>query len=184
MSDASDGRPSFPTRQRETSSFFQRQPLAHSHPLISSRSYPPPHHLISTAPPTTMREEGVGELRRSWPPARSSPTQDARAAAHPSPTAACEELPWSLAAFGVEFSGRRWGLRLAGVVAPCCPEVSSWWVAHPFPGQVAPPPPRAGGRVSRGVDGCVHGSPAAPPDWASGRARAKLAGRRRSFGWR
>jgi hypothetical protein len=54
------------------------------------------------------------------------------------------------------------GPRLAGVVAPRCPEVPSWRVAHPFPDQVAPPPPRAGGRVSRGADGRVHGSPAAP----------------------
>jgi hypothetical protein len=149
-----DGRP---TRRTDA-----QQPLAHSRPLISSRSYPPSPHLISTSPATIMREEGVSELRRSWPPARSSPAQDAQVAAHPSPTAACEELPWSLAAFGVEFSGRRWGPRLAGVVAPRCPEVPAWQAAHPFPGQVAPPPPHAGGRVSQGADGRVHGSPAAP----------------------
>jgi hypothetical protein len=142
--------------------FFFSGNRSHSHPLISSRSYPPPPHLISTALPTTMREEGVGELRRSWPPARSSPAQDAQAAAHQSSMAACEELPWSLAASGVEFSGRRWGSRLAGVVAPRCPEVPSWRATHPFPGQVAPPPPHAGRRVSRGADGRVHGSPAAP----------------------
>jgi hypothetical protein len=46
--------------------------------------------------PTTTRKEGVGELRRSRPPTRSSPVRDSRAAAHPLPMAACEELPWSL----------------------------------------------------------------------------------------
>jgi hypothetical protein len=51
----------------------------------------------------------------------------------------------------VDLSGWRWGPRLIGAFAPRCPEVSSWGSDASIPGQVAAPPPRAGGRVSRGV---------------------------------
>jgi hypothetical protein len=84
-------------------------------------------------------------------------------------------LPWPPPPGSSSRGGGR-GPRLAGPVAPRCPEVPSWWATHPFPGEVAPAHHHAqGGRVSRGADGRVHGSPAAPSrlgKWSSqGEAR-------------
>jgi hypothetical protein len=89
-----------------------------------------------------------------------------------------------VAASRVDLSGWRWGPRLAGAFALRYPEVSSWGSGASIP--------RSGRRATttRGWtheprSGRVHGSPAAPlPAGQVVKVRAKLAGRRRSFGRR
>jgi hypothetical protein len=84
---ASAGRPSFPT-QPATLLFFQRQLLPiHSFPLvpIHLRRISSPQHLLPPCPRRGWASCDGHGLRRGAP---------LRAAAHPSPTAACEELTW------------------------------------------------------------------------------------------
>jgi hypothetical protein len=139
---ASAGRPSFPTQP--PFSFFSGNsfPSTHFLPFLSTSAA---SHLHSTS--YHHAREGGGRAATVMASGEELPYVGCSGCRSPVVDGRLRGA-YMAAASGVELSGWRWGPRLAGVVAPRCPEVPSWRAAHPFPGQVAPPPPRAGGRVS------------------------------------